>query len=133
MALIKDRNTKSRLPGNWHYPVAAATKIYGGALVALSAAGYAAGGATATTLVAVGRAEEAVDNSGGAAGDKRVPVSRGVFLFANAVADPVVQADVGRDCFIVDDETVAHSSGANTRSVAGKVRAVEAGGVWVEI
>ena len=131
MALSKDRSTKARMPGNWHYPLAAATKIYAGALVVLDG-GYLAPGSTKLGLIAIGRAEEAIDNSTGAAGAKRCETARGCFLFANAAADPVVQADVGKDCYIVDDETVAKTSGSNTRSVAGKVRAVEAGGVWVE-
>lgn len=131
MALAKDRNTKTRAPGNWAYKMAAA-KVYQGGIVALNAAGFAVPGATATTLTALGVAQQTVDNSGGSAGDKRVEVQRGCFFLANSGGDPVVQADVGKPCYIVDDETVAHSNGTNTRSVAGIVREVETGGVWVE-
>jgi hypothetical protein len=114
-------------------PIAANVKINAGALVATSAAGLAQPGATALNLVAAGRAEEMVDNTGGAASALTVQVRRGCFQFKNLGADPVVQADWGKDCFIHDDETVAKTNGGNTRSIAGKVRGVDSGGVWVEI
>ena len=47
--------------------------------------------------------------------------------------DLIAQADVGADCYIVDDQTVAKTNGTNTRSVAGKIIAVDADGVWVKI
>ena len=40
---------------------------------------------------------------------------------------------MGSDCYIVDDQTVAKTNGTNTRSVAGKIIAVDADGVWVKI
>lgn len=40
-------------------------------------------------------------------------------------------ADIGSDCYIVDDQTVAKTNGTNTRSVAGKIMDVDAQGVWV--
>ena len=42
-------------------------------------------------------------------------------------------ADIQKDCYIVDDQTVAKTSGTNTRSVAGKVIEVEADGVFVRV
>ena len=47
-------------------------------------------------------------------------------------ADAITLADVGSDCYIVDDQTVAKTNGTNTRSVAGKVFDVDADGVWVD-
>jgi hypothetical protein len=133
MATTKDRDTWRR-PANQLAPrVAANVKINAGALVALTAAGLATPGATATTLTAAGVAEEPCDNTGGAAGAKRVTLSRGVFRFNNLGADAVTEADLLKDCFIVDDDTVAKTNGGATRSRAGKVIDVEAGGVWVEI
>ena len=130
--LTRERNTPARSSAELPYPMAAATKVYAGALVVL-AAGFARGGTAATNLVAVGRAEETVDNSGGAAGDKTIRVRRGVFLFANSTGDAIAQAEVGQTCFVEDDETVAASDGTGTLSPAGIVRGVEPGGVWVEI
>jgi hypothetical protein len=131
MPLTRERNTPARHSGQWAYKVAAGVHIMAGALVVLEA-GYARPGKTGTGLVAVGRAEETVDNAAGAAGAARVRVERGTFLFANSATDPITQAEVGTDCFVVDDETVAKTDGAGTRSRAGIVREVEIGGVWVE-
>ena len=134
MALTKDRNTKRREAIQFSDPVAAATKIYAGALVCLDASGNAVPGSTSTTLTARGRAEAAVDNSEGAAGDLNVDVRRGMFPFKNsAAADEITRADIGADCYIVDDETVAKTDGTSTRSVAGTIRDVDSAGVWVEI
>lgn len=130
--LSQERNTPARHPGRWSYPVAANVKIFAGALVAIEA-GYLVPGKVAVGLIAQGRAEATVDNTGGASGALSAPVERGCFLFANKADDAVTQADVGKDCFIVDDETVARTNGTSTRSRAGLVRAVEpGGGVWVE-
>lgn len=133
MALSAPRNTLTKGRDLLVLPVAAATVIHAGALVAANASGLGVPGSVSTTLTAAGRAEESADNSGGAASAISVTVRRGVFLFKNHGADPVVQADVLKDCFIVDDETVAKTNGTNTRSKAGKVVEVEANGVWVEI
>lgn len=113
--------------------VTAGVNIHQGALVVL-AAGYAKPGVTEVGAVALGRAEKPADNSGGIAGAVTVPIKRGVFAFVNAAADPLTAADIGADCFIVDDETVAKTDGTGTRSKAGTVYALEgSGGVWVEI
>lgn len=133
MPLTKERNTVTRDPAVNAQPIAANAKVFMGALVVFNATGQIAPGSTALNLIAAGRAEETVDNTGGAAGAKNVTFRRGVFQFKNLGGDPVVQADLGKDCFIHDDETVAKTNGGNTRSVAGKVRGVDSGGVWVEI
>lgn len=131
-ALSADRNTPEAAGDVQSYPVKAATVIYGGAFVALDASGNAQGGATATTLIAAGRAEERVDNSAGAAGAKSVRVRRGVFRWNNSAAgDAITAAEIGDDCYIVDDNTVAKTNGGATRSVAGKIVQVDAKGVWV--
>ena len=130
--LAADRNTPRRDGDKISVPVAAGELIYAGALVALDASGDAVKGATATTLSGFGRAEARVDNSGGAAGDQSVEVRKGVFRFANEGADLVTRADIGNDCYIVDDQTVAKTNGTATRSVAGKVVDLDAQGVWVK-
>lgn len=101
-------------------PVKAATKIYAGALVVIDA-GYAAPAKTGTGLIAAGRAEETVDNSSGAAGDKRILVRRGAFAANNsASADAITQADMLKTVYFVDDNTIAKTDGTSTRSAAGK-------------
>lgn len=131
-ALTQDRNTLRRDGKQVEPPVAAATKIFAGSLVAINAAGYAVPGATATTLKALGVAEHRADNSAGAAGDIRVRVRKGPHAFSNSTStDAIALADIGSDCYIVDDQTVAKTSGSATRSVAGKIFDVDAAGVWV--
>jgi len=133
-ALTADRNTVSREGTQFEFPVAAATRIFAGSIVGFNAgAAYAGKGVTSTTFKTAGVAVEQADNSAGAAGDLRVKVRRGTWRFANSSAgDAITLADVGSDCYVVDDQTVAKTNGTSTRSVAGKVRDVEASGVWVE-
>lgn len=132
-AATQDRNTISRNARDFGFPVAATKKLYAGTIACLSATGFATPGAVATTLIAVGRVKEFVDNSAGADGDLTVNVERGCFRFNNsAAADAITLAQVGTNCYIVDDNTVAKTNGGATRSVAGVIRDVDANGVWVE-
>ena len=131
----QDRDTQRRDGNQAVYPVAAAARIFAGSIVCISTAtNFATRGAVATTLKAVGVADVQVDNTAGANGALAVPVRRdGWFPFANSAAgDLIVLGDVGSDCFIVDDQTVAKTNGGATRSVAGKVRDVTATAVWIE-
>lgn len=131
-ALSTARNTPERAGEVFGFPVKGSTTVYQGSLVALNA-GYAAPGATATGRIAVGRAEETVANAG-SDGAVAVNVKRGVFKFGNSAAgDAIAQADAGADCYIVDDQTVAKTSATNTRSIAGKIVAVDSDGVWVQV
>lgn len=133
MALTAERNTSRRSGDLLTLMAAAAKKYFAGSLVARDANGRATPGATATTLRGIGRCTETVDNSTGADDAAEVTVERGIFLFKNSGGDPVTRADIGADCYIVDDETVSKSNaGGNTQSVAGKVHDVDAQGVWVD-
>ncbi|WP_206419693.1 hypothetical protein [Minwuia thermotolerans] len=130
-ALSADRNTPL-MEGVFHdLPVKAATLIHAGALVALSGA-FVQQGATATGLVAVGRAEERADNSAGANGDITVRIREGVFRWANSEGgEAIAVSEIGKACWIVDDQTVAKTSNGGARSPAGIVTDVDAQGVWV--
>lgn len=133
MALSKDRQTPRKAGGLIAVPIAANAIIYAGGLTVANATGYAAPGSVATTLTYLGRAEESVNNTGGANGAKTVQVRRlEAFYWKNHGADPVTQASLGKVCYIVDDETVALTNGTNTRSAAGIVVGVDSGGVWVQ-
>lgn len=132
-ALTTDRRTPERSGDRREFPVAAATLIYAGALVALNASGFAVPMATATTLIAVGRCEGRADNSAGADGDLTVRVGVGIYRFANSAgADEITATDIDSPCYGVDDQTVALTNGTSTRSVAGTVFDVDAQGVWVD-
>lgn len=131
-ALTADRSTPTRKSDLVERPAAATKKYFAGALVALDANGRLVPGAVSTTLKAIGRCEAYVDNSAGADDAVTVKARRGNFRWNNSSAgDAITAADIGSDCYIVDDQTVAKTNGTNTRSVAGKVTDVDAQGVWV--
>lgn len=132
-ALAANRATPFREGGVLELPVAAAKHIYQGSLVAIDASGNAEPGSTATGKLAAGRAEAEVDNSSGSAGDLSVRVRQGTFRWGNSTStDEITAAEIGDQCYIVDDQTVAKTNGGSTRSVAGRVVDVDAQGVWVE-
>ncbi|MGZ8172865.1 MULTISPECIES: hypothetical protein [Methylobacter] len=132
-ALAKDRNTPSRGGEQFSFPLAA-VKIYAGSIGVINSSGYLTKGATATGLKCVGRISGQVDNSAGAAGAVNGNVENGIFLWGNsAAADAITLAEVGDVCYIVDDQTVAKTSGTGTRSPAGIIEDVDSGGVWVRM
>lgn len=131
-ATTTSRNTPERLGDVFGVPVKANAVLLAGT-IAVASAGFAAAATTAVGLVALGRVEETVDNTGGSDGIKTVKVRRGIFKFANHAADLVTQANAFADCYLVDNQTVAATSGGSTRSRAGKVVAVESDGVYVAI
>ncbi len=134
MSLSADRDTKKRDGKRYAALAATNVKIFARSLIARNATGYAVPGSTSTTLKTLGCSCAFVDNTGGADGAQSVEYEKGVFLFKNSASgDLITIADVENDCYIVDDETVAKTNGTNTRSIAGKIKAVEATGVWVEI
>ncbi|MDM9647745.1 hypothetical protein [Rhizobium sp. S163] len=112
-------------------PVKGATTILQGAIVVMDA-GLAVPGKTAVGLVVLGVADQGVNNAG-ADGAKKVTTERGVFKVFNLPADPILAGDVGKDAYLVDDQTVAKTNGGNTRSVAGKIINVDADGVFVRL
>ena len=128
MSTTGERNTLEREGRVFSHALAANTSINKGAMVVLDA-GAAKPGFANNAVVAVGIAEHSAATADGAT---HIRCKLGTFLFVNSVADPVEAADVGSPCFIVDDETVAASDGAGTRSKAGTVRSLDGGGVWVE-
>lgn len=115
-------------------PVAAATTIYQGSLVAVNTAGYAVPASATASLIVIGVAETAKDNSAGSAGDLSVVARRGAFYFANSSTTAAVSdAHVGRPCYAVDDNTVAIHSIDTSRPIAGIVLGVDDNGVLVEV
>lgn len=122
-----------------HVPVLANTVLYLGALVCRNADGFGVPGSVSATLRALGvcygdqtHASVSVNNTGGANGAVFARVESGIYKFKNSTgADLIVIADVGNDCFILDDQTVAKTSATNARSVAGKVVQVDTDGVLV--
>lgn len=112
-------------------PVAAATRIFAGSMVALNAAGNAIR-AIPTAVRVRGVALEEADNTSGAIGDQTVDIERGrAFLFSNDATNAVTRAHIGASVYVVDDNTVG--SLATGTIVAGKCLDVTPEGVVVEI
>lgn len=132
-ALNKDRNTQKRSGDTREPAIKGGAIIYAGALVALNATGLAVPFSTAAGLVVLGAAQGHYDNSTGPDGNLRVRVDAGIHCFDNSAgADEIKLIDIGKDCYGVDDHTVAKTSATDTRSVAGKIFDVDASGVWVK-
>ncbi|MCM2318068.1 MAG: hypothetical protein NDI93_01920 [Pseudomonas sp.] len=130
-ALTRDRNTPLKNAELIGVPAAASAVIHAGAIVAANATGYAVPGSTATTLTYLGRAEESVDNTGGADGAAAVLVRRlNAFKWANDGS--ITQAHQGKTAYIVDDQTLAATDGTGTRSAAGRIVGIDTDGVWIE-
>lgn len=101
------------------YPVAAAAKIFKGAIVCLNTAGLAVNAADTASFVVAGIAQETVDNTSGAAGDKRVVCQYDrEFLFTAA---SITQAMVGTQMFVVDNDTVDDAAGPTNDVPVGKL------------
>jgi len=134
MALNADKSFSERDGDYVALEVKEGETIFSGSLVCLKN-GLAIAAKTATNLTAVGVAVEHIDASDSG---QFVNVKKGIFLFMNSSGnDEITAADIGKDCYVVDDETVAKTDGDTgggaTRSVAGKVFDVEENGVWVDL
>lgn len=133
-ALDANYKTREQIGEKNSDPCAAAVHVFKGALVVLDSSGNAKPAVTGTGLIARGVATAECDNSAGSAGDLDVESKPGIFGFANsASSDEIAAAEIGDACYIVDDRTVAKTSGGGTRSVAGKVIRIEGGQVYVQV
>ncbi|MCE9939958.1 hypothetical protein [Serratia liquefaciens] len=131
---MTDRNTPYKDGELFPVPIAAATEIFGGHIVAGNVAGFAVLATAVAAQVTLGVSDGYADNSAGTAGDAVALVRRGKsWFFANLGGDAVTQADIGKACFVADSQTVAKTSNSDARPVAGKVLGVESAGVWVLI
>lgn len=126
-ALAKDRSTQEFgaevLPTVMAFPVAAATTIYGGSLVAMNASGYAVPASADTSLKVFGVARKQAVNTVaagyGSAGDLTVEAVCGSWWLANG--DSITAADIGKLCYAMDDQTVSKGTGAGLRPPVGKI------------
>jgi hypothetical protein len=114
--------------------IAADTLIYQGAVIAVNTSGYVVPGSASPALKVLGWSRGRIDNTDGAAGAIKVPYCRKPIRMVNSAGvDAITNADVGELCYLVDDQTVARTSGGGDRPVAGRVREVHAtAGVLVE-
>lgn len=133
-ALSAARNTKEISPlASFTGPVAADVKCYGGGIAVRDSSGNLKPAETATGLVVMGRFEDTADNTDGLAAAITASYKPGIYRWANSSsADEITKAEIGDNCYVVDDQTVAKTSGGATRSVMGKIVDVDDVGVWVE-
>ena len=134
VALVAPRNTPQAIGEFRVVPIAANTRIWAGGMVQITAANLADRATATAANICIGRAEETVDNTGGAAGALNVKVRRGLFRYTNSTAgDLIVRSDIGKTVFVVDDDQVAKTNNAGARPAAGICFDVDAQGVWVQL
>ena len=127
--LSENRNTPELHIGaaKYHYERTADGEIFTGSLVGQNSAGNAVAAADTANLVILGRAENSAESG------EKVVAKKGCFLFENGEGgEALTVADIGKDCYIVDDQTVGKIGGTN-KIKAGKIIDVTADGVAVLI
>lgn len=136
MALQRDRKTARQNGHRLSAPVAAATRVFAGSIVAIDAAGNAVPAGTPSAQRVVGVALTHVDNRDGEDGDRTVLVARGVYAFN--VADGMPDFDgssIGSPAYAVDDESVTAGFGEGAplnTLVAGVIVDIDDEGVWID-
>lgn len=115
--------------------------VFQGALIMMQG-GYGKPGAAGVGWIAAGFADlspafpsvtaGASDGAVHSGGSQFIRVKQGVGTFNNSSAgDAIAQANVNQLCYVVDDQTVALTDGAGTRSIAGVIMEVSSSGVLV--
>lgn len=134
-ALTAARMTRETRLKKAAFPLAAGGKVWSGGIACGDTSdGTVKSGQASTTLVKLGEFVDSVDNSAGASAvNVLVDLDREVVARWYDNAGDIVAADLFQDAYIVDDHTVALSSGTNTRSKAGRIWAVDSvKGVLIE-
>jgi len=124
------------LPTLLSFPVAAATSIYAGDMVATDASGNAVQAGTAGAVQIWGRCEaDAINTTAagfGTAGDIQVMVREGVFGQLNAAGvNACTAADVGNIVYATGPQTVSRSNVGGAYLAAGKLFKVSGGVPYV--
>ncbi len=110
---------------------AAANQVFfAGGVVIIKTDGFAYVGVTGTGQLIPGVCAFDLDTTGLADGAKDVILTGGTIgVFENSAnADLIAEDDIGKRCYLVDDETMALTNGGSTRSDAGMVFDVDADG-----
>jgi hypothetical protein len=138
-AATQDRNTVCRYVERFLCDdalIAASTTCFNGTLIATNASGELRPAADVAGLAVVGVAPIKLVNASGVAA-KAFPPARiraGVFKFGTTGGSAITAADIGRNCFVLDDQTVVKAAGTTNSIVAGKVEAIDPdGGIWVSV
>ncbi len=108
-----------------NFPMASGEEVFQGTFVATNAAGFTKLVADEAGLVLSGIAELDVDNTGGADGDKDVPVLPITLIkFTDLDANTPLDSWINDLVFFVDDNTVALAATTVNDVLAGKVKEV---------
>ena len=125
-----DRVGNQKLLGmNMNIPMAEETVIMEATMVAVNADGYAVPASKEEGLTIAGCAMRFTDNASGSAGDVKVLVRRGAFVWDNDGS--IEKTDLLKDAYVSDEKTVTITAEGSSR--AGKILAVDSDGVTVEI
>lgn len=131
-ALTQDKYLERTDGVELSFPVGASQKIYGGALVAVNAAGYLLPGADTAGLIFQGVSTEQKDNSSGSNGDLSCNVRRRGLV--KCVIASASQANIGDNVFLVDDQTVGLAATTTNDIFCGIIAGyIDSTHVWVDI
>lgn len=130
-ALTEGRNTPRRRVTAINRTVSNGVSVWAGGLAALlTADATAVPAGTANSGDAVGVFQDSVVGDG----VLTVDMEAGCYRFNNSAgADLIGAVNVGAECYIVDDQTVALTDNAGARKKAGVIADVDANGVWVVV
>lgn len=138
-ALAQDRNTNRRYVERLLAEdalIAATTTVWNGSLTAANANGELRPAADVANITVVGVAQRKMVNTTGAAA-KCVPpakVAAGCFKFATTGANALTAADIGKNAYVLDDQTVVRQAGTVNNIVAGVVDSIDPdGGIWIKV
>ena len=116
--------------------VAANTTIPAGALVAANATGDLINTADVAGATVLGRAPRRMVNATGAAATitPKAFVEAGVFKYKTTGAQAITAADIGKNCFALDNQTVVRTAGVTNQNIVGVVESIDPDGdVWVKV
>lgn len=132
-ALTEDKQIELQDGVEKDFPVAAAEKIFGGALACVNAAGYALEGSDTAGLIFQGIAMNRKDNSLGANGDLSV-VLRRRGLVKVIMGTAITIANVGDNVFLVDDQTVDLTANVTNKIFCGIIAGyIDTTHAWIDI
>lgn len=116
-SLTADRKSERKQGSLFALPVAASAQIYSGAMVSADSAGYLQPATDSAGEVFIGVAKKESDNSSGANGDTAGEgYLKGVFQMN---ASGITQADLVKEVYVVDDNTVGLGVVAQPSNVTG--------------
>lgn len=116
--------------------LAATTTIPNGVIVMANANGELLNGADVAAQTVVGVSVQRMVNAAGAAAKvtPKAKVAAGCFKFGTTGGSAITAADVGKNAFLLDNQTVVRTGGTVNAIVVGQVDSIDPdGGIWVKV